>query len=180
MSKLRIIEVGNYYHFYSRGINKSDIFIEEQDYYVFMRIIGKTNCPGQNDCPGQNELVKIFCYTLMPNHFHFILEEITERGVSLFFQKILSQYVRYFNKKYQRRGPLFESRFKDKIIEDDLYFLHLINYIWNNPIKIINPTYQSKDLLNGKIILSQKEKDFARNYPYKFFPLAQGKNALGK
>lgn len=161
MSKIRKIEKGNYYHNYSRGVNKCDIFLEESDYFVFIKMVDK-NCPGQ-------QLVEIFCYTLMPNHFHFILKEICERGISLFFQKVLSQYVGYFNKKYNRRGPLFESRFKDKVIDTDYYFEHLVTYIWDNPIKIIRPGYSSKDLLNGKINLSIEEKEFTKNYPYKYF-----------
>ena len=121
-------------------------------------------------------LVEIIAYCLNPNHFHFILKEVENQGISLFFQKILSRYVRYFNQKYNRRGPLFESRFKHKLINTDQYFKHLVEYIWNNPIKLIRADYVSKDLLNEKIILSEIEKEFAKNYIYKFFALgkAQG------
>lgn len=102
-------------------------------------------------CPEQ-KLVEIYCYTLMPNHFHFILKEIQQKGISLFFQKILSQYSGYFNRKYNRRGPLFESRFKDKPINTNHYFKHLSKYIWNNPIKLIRPDYLSTNLLSEKIV----------------------------
>lgn len=180
MSKIRKIEKGNYYHNYSRGVNKRIIFLDEYDYCAFQKMIENfnTNTPFRSrssrpssrpERGNSDKLVHIYCYTLMPNHFHFILKEIKEKGISLFFQKILGQYSQYFNKKYNRRGPLFESRFKDKIVENDQYFEHLITYIWNNPIKIINPSYVSKDLLNGKIELSEQEKVFANTYPYKFF-----------
>lgn len=118
----------------------------------------------------KDRLVDIFCYTLMPNHFHFILKELTEGGISLFLQKVLGQYTLYYNKKYGRVGALFGSRFKDKLIDSDHYFEHLVEYIWNNPVKLINPKYSSKDILNGKTKLSKKEKKFALNYPYKKFP----------
>lgn len=181
MSKLRKIEEGNYYHIYSRGVNRMDIFLDRLDYLIFMDMVQNFNTvkPFRNfqsrpqSRPGRDiheeKLINIYCYTLMPNHFHFILKEIKEKGTSLFFHKILSQYSIYFNKKYNRRGPLFESRFKDKKIENDQYYEHLLGYVWNNPIKLINPFYKSKDLLNEKIILSKKEKEFVRSYRYKFF-----------
>jgi hypothetical protein len=115
-------------------------------------------------------LVDVFCYTLMPNHFHFILKGLIEGGTSLFMQKILFRYARYFNDKYKRVGSVFGERFKDKLVDTDQYFEHLVGYIWNNPIRLINPRYSSKDLFNGKIKLSKTEKAFSKNYSYKHFP----------
>jgi putative transposase len=173
MSKPRKLEVNQYYHIYSRGVNKCLTFLEHTDYKRFESHIKKSNTKlnikiryTNNDLT--QELVNVISYCLMPNHFHLILQEKTEGGISLFLQKVLSGYVSYFNKKYNRTGALFGSRFKDKLIHDETYFKHLLTYIWNNPIKILNPNYDSKDLLNGKIELSEEELNFAKNYPYKF------------
>jgi putative transposase len=168
VSKLREIEIGKYYHSYSRGIDSMNIFLDHFDYLVFQEMIEKFNVISPR--AKKFKLVEIFCYTLMPNHFHFVLKGLVENGASKFLQKVLGQYANYFNRKYNRKGPLFESRFKDKVIDSDDYFEHLIGYIWNNPIKIINSKYKSEYLYNQKIKLSKKEKRFALNYPYKKFP----------
>jgi putative transposase len=174
-SQPRKFEIGYYYHSYSRGVNKDLIFKNSKDYLKFMSLVTKFNCKEkqrelQRNRNEQTKLVKIFCYTLMPNHFHFLLKELTEGGISKFLQKVLSQYTKYYNNKYKRSGPLFDSRFKDKLVDSDHYFEHLVGYIWNNPIKLINPKYKSIDLFYGKNKLSEKEKSFAINYSYKLFP----------
>jgi len=170
----RKIESQKYYHSYSRGVNKMNIFLDHSDYLFFQLLIKNFNLNTKIrlTCPGREKgetLVEISCYTLMPNHFHFIIKELTKNGISLFFQKILSRYSRYFNDKYTRRGPLFESRFKDKPIETDEYFEHLRTYILNNPVKLVRKDYVSKDLLNGLIELTPENKIFVRKYPYKYF-----------
>lgn len=159
-----------------------NIFLDDLDYCIFQKMIVNFNTikpfrsrSRMSRSGRDNLLVEIYCYTLMPNHFHFILKEISEKGISLFFQKILSQYSNYFNKKYNRRGPLFESRFKDKLIDTDQYFDYLVEYIWNNPVKLIRSDYVSKDLLNEKISLSHKEREFAREYQYKYFVSRSGR-----
>jgi putative transposase len=172
MAKRRKFEKGNFYHSYSRGVNKDLIFKDHWDYLKFQQLIDRFNCvETQNQLrikkQKQTKLTDIFCYVLMPNHFHFVLKELADGGISKFFQKVLSGYTLYFNQKYKRMGTLFESRFKDKLIDSEQYFSHLVQYIHNNPIKIINPTYNSKDLLDEKIKLSKEDRDFARNYPYK-------------
>lgn len=174
MSKPRKIEVGNYYHVYSRGVNKCNTYNEEIDYVRFKELIKLCNTREKinlrKSLKSEEEIkpniVTILSYCLMPNHFHMILQEITEGGISLFLQKVLSGYVSYFNKKYNRTGTLFGSRFKDKVINNDIYFNHLITYIKNNPIKLINPNYKSENVLNGSYFLTKEERDFADNYPY--------------
>ena len=174
MAKRRNFCIGNYFHAYSRGVNKDEIFLEHRDYLKFMELIESRNCKEtQREIKKSNKvtiLVKIYCYTIMPNHFHFELKELISGGISKFIQKVLKDYTQYFNKKYERSGALFESRFKDKLIDSDQYFKHLTRYIWNNPIKLINHKYKSIDLYYDKIKLTNKEKDFALNYPYKKFP----------
>jgi putative transposase len=179
MAKLRQFEINNYYHAYSRGVDRCDIFRDHSDYLFFEKLINIFNVDkkvrtkkNKNDLfDDSSKLVNIFCYTLMPNHFHFIFEEIKKCGISKFLQKVLGTYSRYYNDKYNRVGSLFGERFKDKLVDSDRYFDYLVGYIWNNPVKLIKINYKSADLLNGLINLSREEKDFAKKYPYKSFPL---------
>lgn len=174
MSKLRKIEIGKYYHVYSRGVNKCLTFLEDKDYRRFEQYLQICNTPSKikiqftSSSETPQALVQIISYCLMPNHFHIVLQELTEKGTSLFLQKVLSGYVSYFNKKHNRTGALFGSRFKDKVVDTDIYFKQLLIYVWNNPIKIISPNYDSTALLRGEITLSEEEIAFAENYPYKF------------
>jgi putative transposase len=166
MSKPREFEINNYYHIYSRGVNKCSIFLEDSDYKRFQKNITTFNKKTSEF--QENRLVHIISYCLMPNHFHFIIKEVSDGGTSLFFQKILTGYALYFNKKYNRTGSLFGSRFKYKLIDSDIYFKHLLNYVSYNPIKLINRKYSSVELLNGNFKLTMEEIKFVENYPYKF------------
>lgn len=176
MAKLRNFQINNYYHSYSRGVNKCEIFLDHSDYSMFQRMIKyfntdqKVSLSRLSNLRTGKQLVEIFCYTLMPNHFHLLLKELVDGGISLFLRKVLGAYAKYFNKKYNRVGALFGDRFKDKVVDTDQYFEHLVGYIWNNPVKIIRPDYKSSDLLNGLIELTDEEKEFAKNYLYKNFP----------
>jgi len=118
----------------------------------------------------KENFVDIFCYTLMPNHFHFLMKSLAENGISLLMERVLSVYARYFNRKYSRTGSLFDKPFKNKPVNNDNYFEYLVGYIWNNPVKIVKPSYSSLELLNGQILLSEEDKKFAKQYKYKYFP----------
>ncbi|HRY62896.1 MAG TPA: hypothetical protein P5056_03975 [Candidatus Paceibacterota bacterium] len=73
-------------------------------------------------------MVNIICYCLNPNHFHLILEQVSDNGIREFLRKI-GGYSRHFNLKYKRSGPLFQGRFKAKRIDTDDYLLHLSVYV---------------------------------------------------
>lgn len=160
MSKLRNLHIDENYHIYSRGVGKMKIFIDDYDYLFFINLIERY----------LNKDVKMFCFTLLPNHFHFLIENLKEYAISELFQKILSIYSIYFNKKYNRRGAVFESKFQSKHVDSDEYLNHLKNYIWYNPVKLMRTDYKSIDLFLGRIHLSHEEETYAKNYRYKRFP----------
>ena len=81
----------------------------------------------------KNQLIKILAYCLMPTHIHFILKQLTEKGISNYMRKVLNSYTRYFNLKHKRKGPLCESKFKNILIKSDEQLLHLTRYLHLNP-----------------------------------------------
>lgn len=78
--------------------------------------------------------VQIIAYCIMPTHFHVVLKQLTDGGVSEFLRKSLNGYARYFNIKYQRKGTLWMSRFKNVLVENDEQLLHLTRYVHLNPV----------------------------------------------
>jgi putative transposase len=79
-------------------------------------------------------IVDIVAYCLMPTHLHLVLAEKEDGGVSFFMSQILNSYTRYFNTKHNRKGPLWESRFKKVEIGDDDQLRHVTRYVHLNPV----------------------------------------------
>lgn len=174
----------NYYHSYSRGIEKQDIFLNHKDYLRFMSLINICNRKNSKRLslllkkysleelsvytPSEDNLVEIELYTLMPNHFHIESKEKRDGNLSKFKQRLLNSYAKYFNKKYKRKGYLFEDRYKFKIIKTDIYLYIVRDYIRKNPLKLIDKNYKHTDLLTENRKLTKKESFFLKNYPYKY------------
>lgn len=103
-------------------------------------------------------VVDIGAYCLMPNHFHLLLKEKTENGISDFMKKISTGYSMYFNKRYERTGGLFEGIFKATHVDNDEYLKYLFSYIHLNPVKIIEPSWKEfgiKDKNGTKAFLKE-------------------------
>ena len=90
----------------------------------------------------EKPLVSILSYCLMPNHFHLILYEHTENGISKFMGKLLTAYSMYFNKKYDRSGPLFTHPFRSEHINNDSQYMYIFSYIHLNPLSIIQKNWK--------------------------------------
>ncbi len=106
-------------------------------------------------------LVSILGYCLIPNHFHLILYEKTEGGISKFMSKLLTAYSMYFNTKYERSGSLFTHPFKSEHINNEPQFMYIFSYVHLNPVSIIDKKWKE----NG--IKSKKEaEDFLENYQF--------------
>jgi len=124
-----------FYHIYNRGVAKQKIFLDNEDRQFFLKRIDKY----------QQKLLSIHCFCLMPNHYHFIVKQINDNGVLFFFHKLGTSYSKYFNLKYKRVGPLFQGRFKAKLINKDEYITHLSRYIHLNPIEFLDKPESLKD-----------------------------------
>lgn len=130
-----LFEKGNFYHLFNRGCNKDAIFFNESDYYDLISRITSLN---------HNEYVKIISYCLMPNHYHFLVQQISNFPVTKWIGYIFNGYVQSFNKKYEHSGTLFERSAKAKLITNDNYFIKSIIYIHLNPV-IANLVSNPKD-----------------------------------
>lgn len=134
-----------YYHIFNRGVEKRAIFLDTQDHIRFLELLyyyqfgdPKPSFSQQKRFPKNNfennpRIIEITCYCLMPNHFHLDLKQLQENGIEQFLMKVLDSYTKYFNEKYKRVGPLFQGRFKSKIITNEEQLLHLTRYIHLNP-----------------------------------------------
>ena len=113
------------YHIMLRGINQQQIFEDEEDGFCFLETLSKY----KEQCG-----YEIYAYCLMGNHIHILLKEGKE-NLTLVLKRIAGSYVYWYNWKYRRCGHLFQDRFKSESVEDDAYFLTVIRYIHQNPIK---------------------------------------------
>lgn len=150
------LAVENYYHIFGRSIAGYRIF-EESDccerfvqmlnmyrfanfsykYSDFARLsqVNKQALVNQLSDSDQ-KLVQIVAFCLMPTHFHLILRSLVDGGITKFMRKLLDSYTRYFNLLHHRKGPLWESHFKNILIGNDEFLLHLTRYIHLNPISL--------------------------------------------
>ncbi len=108
----------------------------------------------------QADLVQFFAYCLMPNHFHFLLKQNSDVGITHFLRKFSNSYTRYFNTKYDRIGPLFQGTFKAKLIENDEYLLQVSKYIHRNPLKLGNANLHSYPYSSYMYYLSKDRHPF--------------------
>lgn len=108
-----------------RGVNKQDIFFDQQDYLEFQSIIRKTK---------KTFFYQLYSYVLMPNHIHLEIKDENQK-LSKIIHSMATSYAIYFNKKYRRVGHLFENRFQSKNVENSYYMLNLVRYIHQNPMK---------------------------------------------
>ena len=154
--------IGEFYHVYNRGTEKRLIFLDKSDYQRFEKLLYLCNSENGivfRDIPvGEiyeydrgDTIVGIGAYCLMPNHFHLLLYEKKEGGISAFMQKVLTAYSTYFNKKYERSGSLFEGVFKATHADTDEYLKYLFSYIHLNPVKIIEPKWKENGIANRRV-----------------------------
>ena len=173
--------IGEYYHAYSRGNNKSKIFLTDADKKRFIRLLFLCNStktvvfkefermPLRAIKRGET-LVEIGAYCLMSNHFHLLLREKKENGISLFMAKLLTAFSMYFNKRHRRTGALFEGRFLATHVDSDEYLKYLFSYIHLNPVKIIDPDWKNNGISDMK-----KTKQYLNAYFYSSYDDYMGK-----
>lgn len=147
----RIDKEGIYSHIYNRGVEKRIIFNDEEDYKVFLGYLKDYLIPKDPDSikkvfkvhghifrgtPHQPKnyfnKVELIAYSLMPDHFHLLLHQVTKGSLEKFVRSLCTRYSMYFNKKYHRTGALFEGPYKSVQIKDELHLSHLTRYLHHN------------------------------------------------
>lgn len=166
------LTTGEIYHIYNRGVDKRDIFTDKNDIYRFIESIkefnrvekieslanlrkSKSEHSSQIGLKGlsRKNIIEIIGYCLNPNHFHFILRQTADNGISKFMQKLQAGYTNYFNIKNSRSGSLFQGTFKSQVITNENYFNKLIGYI-------------NKNYLIHSIPENKKDLVFSGDYEY--------------
>ena len=133
-----------FYHIFNRGVDKREIILDYDDADRFLKSIMLFNSKkpigsiyeksfSQNPLGGltakSGKLVNIVAYCLNPNHFHFILEQVVDGGISEFMKRLGGGYTWYFNHKNKRSGSLFQGSFKSVLVDKNEYLLHLSAYV---------------------------------------------------
>jgi putative transposase len=129
----------SFYHLYARGINRQKIFRDQADFVKFLQLferylsLQETKSSAGVSFPNYYNRLELLAFCLMSNHFHLLIYQRQPGVMSQFMRSLLTSYSMYFNKKYKRTGPLFESRYKASLISDDAYLEHISRYIHLNP-----------------------------------------------
>lgn len=140
-------EPNGYYHVFNRGIDGHRIFEDKDDYLTFLKYfeiyLSPLNTINTPEKPLRSNLIKgnlageveLLAYCLMPNHYHMLLTHTTQNGIEKFMRQLTSAYSSYFNKRYKRMGPLFQSTYKAIQVDTEPYLIHLSRYIHQNPLE---------------------------------------------
>lgn len=150
--KIRKFSTSNVYHIIIKGNNDSDIFYDDMDRKIFIEKVNLTK---------KEFKYKVYAYCLMSNHVHMVIE-VPRENLSKAIQSLTIRYVSYFNKKYDRKGPFVQNRFKSKNIENQKYFLEVCRYVHRNPEKAgIEYTFKYKwssyqEYIGKEIIIDKK------------------------
>jgi len=192
MKKPRFVN-GYIYHIYNRGVEKRKIFLDKEDYFRAVHDLFEFNDQnpaltlyykqanfksyevqphkiGKKEREPRKLLVKILAFCLMPNHFHLLLQQVTNGGVIKFMQKLGTGYTMYFNQRYERVGPLFQGRFKAKLVNQESHLIHLPYYIHCNPLDLESPEWRKKEIKDYR-----KAVRFLENYRWSSYPDYIGK-----
>lgn len=158
--------IGEWYHCYNRGIEKRIVFEDTRDYHRFLELlylandefplrrcdIGTHKFEEILKIPRGKKLVAIGAFCLMPNHFHLVLKEVSEGGITAFMRKIGTAYVLYFNARHERTGNLFFKPFRSSHVSTDRYFQHLINYVHCNPAALYEPEWKTSHVVDPQFL----------------------------
>ncbi len=172
-----------FYHIYNRGVDKRDVFLDTHDLDRFFKSLDEFNnlnpigslhessfarLGSRASKSDKKPLVHFVAYCVNPNHYHFLIEQVSEKGIEKFMHRLGTGYTKYFNTRYKRTGALFQGKFKAIHVDSNEYLVHLSAYInlnkevhalgsraskssWDEYLEPSTPSL----CLNKKIILDQ-------------------------
>jgi REP element-mobilizing transposase RayT len=123
--KRRFINPGEIHHVMSRGLDGMPLFLDDEDREKFIKTTGNIFIDGSCHC---------YAWVLMDNHYHFVIRPL-DHSLQKIMRRINGSYARYFNKKYNRRGYVFQDRFKSVATQEYWYLKELIRYVNLNPLR---------------------------------------------
>ena len=153
------------YHVLNRGVDKRTIFMDDADKARFVHDMWEFNdvedaknvCYRSATFKGlrnpyivKERIVDLHAWCLMGNHYHLLLSERTDGGLTKFIRRLNVGYANYFNERYERKGTLFQGRSKKVLIASDAHFVHILNYIHANPLDFLTSSrgWRSGDVYN--------------------------------
>jgi putative transposase len=196
---------GEYYHVYNRGVDKRKTFQDERDYWRFLDSIVLMNEEKDGlmiawrdykefhpigtikdflklSLRSNKPLVDVVAYCINPNHYHFILKQVAEKGIERFMFKLGTGYSMYFNKKIKRSGSLFQGPFKAVHISSNDKLLYLSGYVncnsevhgickaekyrWSSFLNYIGTKKNNickKEIISSQFISIEEYKQFAKS-----------------
>jgi putative transposase len=173
----RDLVTGEIFHILNRGVDKRKIFLTDKDYFRFIHNLFEFNDvrPAFNlgrsfeksqlidlrnrTIKPRGLIVEILAFCLMPNHFHLLMRQKKDNGITNFMRKLSVGYANYFNQKYERTGALFQGRYKAVLVNKESHFVHLPYYIHLNPFDLVESDWRV-----GKIKNYQKAIKFLESY----------------
>jgi putative transposase len=129
----------SFYHVYTRGHSRRRIFLDEQDYLYFLKLLERylasSEAKNQYGVPYPNfyNKVELTAFCLLSSQVHLLVYQHQPGALAAFMRSLMTSYSRYFNARYKRSGALFESRYRASRITDDLYLEHVTRYIHRAP-----------------------------------------------
>jgi putative transposase len=136
---LKIYGAEQFYHIYSRGVAKQPVFLDSEDYAMFLSFIKRylsskqATSPHRHPYPHYAGRLELLAFCLMPNHIHLLAYQQDETAIVEFMRSLMTSYSMYFNRKYSRVGPVFQSRYLASVIDKENYLEHISRYIHLNP-----------------------------------------------
>jgi len=180
--------ISELYHTYNRGVEKREIFQNEEDYYRGVHDLYEFNDskatinlnyratryygnPISIDRRPRDLLIDLVCWSLMPNHYHLLSRQRIKEGISKFHQKFGIGYTNYLNQKCERSGVLFQGKFKAVHVETDSQLAHLVCYIHSNLLDLWKPNWKENGLTalerqNALEFLADKKNRWSSHQDY--------------
>jgi putative transposase len=191
---------GQLYHIFNRGVDKREIFSDQNDWRrffqsmcefnvldpigsIYEKTLGGRASKNRKKLKKEKKLVNFICYCLNPNHYHFVLEQVVDRGIEKFIHRLATGYTRYFNNRHKRSGVLFQGKFKAVHIKTNEYLLHLSAYVnlnykvhnlegsaskrvmssWYEYIGKNKNSFCEKDIIFGQLRNKNEYREYAEN-----------------